>query len=89
VPGIGKILSHELLYEIHDIDRIDRFARVQDFVSFCRLVKCAKKSAGKCLGTSGKKLRTVHLKWACSETAALFLRNHPAGQRSLAPRVKP
>src|SRR5262245_36276045 len=32
VPGIGKILSLVLLYEIH---QIDRFPRVQDFVSYC------------------------------------------------------
>jgi transposase len=38
VPGIGKILSLVLLYEIHDMSR---FPRVQDFVSSCRLVKCA------------------------------------------------
>src|SRR5262249_44516895 len=43
VPGIGKILSLVLLYEIH---QIDRFPRVQDFASYCRLVKCAKESAG-------------------------------------------
>src|SRR5215467_8869741 len=34
VPGIGKILSLVLLYEMHDIAR---FPRVQDFVSYCRL----------------------------------------------------
>ena len=44
VPGMGKILSLVLLYEMHDITR---FPRVQDFVSYCRLVKCAKESAGK------------------------------------------
>jgi len=44
VPGIGKILSLVLLYEIH---RIDRFARVQDLASYCRLVKCSKESGGK------------------------------------------
>jgi transposase len=81
VPGIGKILSLVLLYEIHDIDR---FASVQDFVSYCRLVKCAKESAGKRLGTSGKKIGKGHLKWAFSEAATLFLRNNPAGQISLA-----
>jgi transposase len=43
VPGIGKILSLVLLYEIHEIQR---FPSVQDFVSYCRLVKCAKESAG-------------------------------------------
>ena len=54
VPGIGKILSLVLLYEIHEIDR---FPRVQDFVSYCRLVKCAKESAGKRSGTSGTQNR--------------------------------
>jgi transposase len=81
VPGIGKILSLVLLYEIHDIAR---FASVQDFVSYCRLVKCAKESAGKRLGTSGKKIGNGHLKWAFSEAATLFLRNNAAGQKSLA-----
>jgi transposase len=81
VPGIGKILSLVLLYEIHDIDR---FPRVQDVVSYCRLVKCAKESAGKRLGTSGKNIGKAHLKWAFFEAAALFLRNNPEGQRLLA-----
>jgi transposase len=81
VPGIGKILSLVLLYEIHDIDR---FPRVQDFVSYCRLVKCAKESAGKRLGTSGKKIGNAYLKWAFSEAAVLFLRNNPTGQKHLA-----
>ena len=44
VPGIGKILSLVLLYEIHDSTR---FPRVQDFVSSCRLGTCAKEAAGK------------------------------------------
>ena len=44
VPGIGEILSLVLLYEIHDIGR---FPRVQDLGCYCRLVKCAKESAGK------------------------------------------
>jgi transposase len=43
-PGIGKILSLVLLYEMHDIHRCPR---VQACVSYCRLVKCAKDSAGK------------------------------------------
>jgi transposase len=81
VPGIGKILSLVLLYEIHDITR---FPRVQDFVSYCRLVKCAKESAGKRYGTSGTKIGNAYLKWAFSEAAVLFLRNNPAGQKYLA-----
>ena len=78
VPGIGEILSLVLLYEIHDIQR---FPRVQDFVSYCRLVKCAKESAGKRYGTSGTKIGNAYLKWAFSEAAVLFLRANPAGQK--------
>jgi transposase len=81
IPGIGKILALVLLYEIHDIDR---FPRVQEFVSYGRLVKCAKESAGKRYGTSGKKIGHAYLKWAFSEAAVLFLRNNPAGQKYLA-----
>ena len=81
VPGIGKILSLVLLYEIH---HIDRFPSVQDFASYCRLVKCSQESAGKRLGTSGKKIGNAPLKWAFSEAASLFLRNNPQGQKLLA-----
>ena len=81
VPGIGKILSLVLLYAIHDIAR---FPRVQDVVSYCRLVKCAKESAGKRYGTSGTKIGNAYLKWAFSEAAVLFLRDNPAGQNYLA-----
>jgi transposase len=78
VHGIGKILALVILYEIHDINR---FPTVQDFVSYARLVKCAKESAGKRHGTSGKKIGNVHLKWAFSEASVLFLRGNPAGQK--------
>jgi transposase len=81
VPGIGEILSLVLLYEIH---AIQRFPRVQDFVSYCRLVKCAKESAGKRYGTSGTKIGNAYLKWAFSEAAVLFLRANPGGQKYLA-----
>jgi transposase len=83
VPGIGKILSLVLLYEIH---QIERFPSVQDFASYCRLVTCAKESGGKRLGTSGKKIGNAHLKWAFAEAAALFLRNNEPGQKLLARR---
>ncbi len=39
VPGIGKIISLVILYEIYNINR---FPRVQDFASYARLVKCKK-----------------------------------------------
>ena len=77
VPGIGQILALVILYEIQDIAR---FPRVQDFVSYCRLVKCAKESNGKRLGTSGKKIGNVHLRWAFAEAAVLFLRHNQLGK---------
>jgi transposase len=80
IPGVGKILALVLLYESHDIQR---FPRVREFASYCRLVKCAKASAGKRYGTSGQKLGNASLKWAFSEAAVLFSRNNPAGQKYL------
>ncbi|MFC1751294.1 IS110 family transposase [Pseudomonadota bacterium] len=78
VPGIGKILALVLLYEIHTIDR---FEKVGNFLSYSRLVKCAKESAGKRYGTSGAKIGNVHLRWAFGEAACLFLRQNEAGQK--------
>ena len=82
VPGIGQILALVLLYEIQDMAR---FPRVQDFVSYGRLVKCAKESNGKQLGTSGKKIGNVHLRWACAEAAVLFIRQSQPGKAYFAP----
>ena len=44
IDGVGEILSMTMLYEIHDIDR---FPRVQDFLSYCRLAPGQHISAGK------------------------------------------
>jgi transposase len=85
VPGIGKILRLVLLYEIHAIQRCPS---VQAVVSYCRLVTCAKASAGKRYGTAGAKSGNASLTWACSEAAVRFLRDHPAGQKSLTRREK-
>jgi transposase len=74
IPGVGRVLGLTILYEIHEISR---FPSVQDFVSYCRLVKSAKESAGKIIGSSGKKIGNAHLKWAFSEAAVLFLRRNP------------
>ncbi len=76
VPGIGQTLALTILYEM---ERIDRFPRVQEFLSYSRLVKCAKESAGKRYESSGSKIGNAHLKWAFSEAAVLFLKcNEPA-----------
>jgi transposase len=81
IPGVGKVLALTILYEIHDITRFDR---VQEFASYARLVKCAKESAGKRYGTSGAKMGNVHLKWAFSEAAVLFVRHSAEGKKLLA-----
>lgn len=81
VPGIGKVLALTILYEIHDITRV---GRVQECASYARLVKDQKQSAGKTFGTSGAKMGNVHLKWAFSEAAVLFLRHTKDGKKLLA-----
>ena len=70
-----------LRYAIHDITR---FPRGQDVVSSCRLVQCARASAGKRVGTAGAKSGNAHLQWAFSEAAVVCLRAHPAAQQDLA-----
>ena len=77
VPGIGQMLALVILSESQDLHR---FPRVQDFVSSCRVVKCAKASNGKRLGTSGKKIGNVHLRWAFAEAAVLFIRQSQSGK---------
>jgi transposase len=71
IPGIGKILSLVMLYEIHDIRR---FPRVQDFTSYARLIRPKKTSAGKCYGSGNGKIGNSYVKWAFSEAVILFLR---------------
>ena len=77
IPGIGKVLSLTVLYEIHDIRR---FEKVQQFASYSRLVKCQQTSAGKVVGTGGGKNGNAYLKWAFSEAAVLFLGKCPEGK---------
>jgi transposase len=77
VPGIGKVLSLLILYEIQDVSR---FPKVANFISYARLVKCPHESAGKKSGSPNSKIGNPHLKWAFSEAAVLFLRDHNPAQ---------
>jgi transposase len=81
IPGGGKILRLGRLYDIH---QIERFPRVQEFASSCRLVKWRKAAGGNRLGTSGKQIGNAPLTGAFSAAATLFWRNHPQGQQLLA-----
>jgi transposase len=81
IPGIGKILSLVMLYEI---DQAARFPEVGNFLSYARLVRCEHESAGKKKGSGGKKIGNAHLKWAFGEAACLMLRAMPEAKKWLA-----
>jgi transposase len=81
IPGVGQIRSLVLWYEIHDLARVPR---LQDVVSYGRVVKCAKASAGKRSGTAGTTIGNASLTGAFSEAAVLCLRHTPVGQKDLA-----
>src|SRR5262245_31183241 len=78
IPGVGKVLALILLYELHDVQR---FARAGQFLSYARLVRCLHESAGKKLGSGGKKIGNAHLRWAFAEAACLFLRASERAKR--------
>jgi transposase len=77
IPGIGPILALNILYEIGDISR---FERVQDFASYCRLIRPQKTSAGKVVAPSRGKIGNAHLKWTFSEAACGFPRKNDWGK---------
>lgn len=77
IHGVAQVLALTILYEVQDIRR---FPRVQEFLSYSRLVKSAKESAGKRLGSGGSKIGNAHLKWAFSEASVCFLSNNEAGR---------
>ena len=80
INGIGRILALTIIYEIGDIHR---FASVQKFASYARLVKCKAESTGKVYGTQGNKIGNAYLKWAFSEASVLLLRHNQNANRYL------
>jgi transposase len=74
VPGIGRILAMTILFEL---DAIERFPTVKDFLSYSRLVKGSVASAGKVKGLTGGKMGNAYLRWAFGEAAMICKRNHP------------
>lgn len=85
IPGVGKLISLMLLYEIHNIDR---FPTVGDFLSYARLVTPKQISDGKVTGQGGAKIGNAHLKWAFSEAALMMLRYSERAQQFLARKQK-
>ena len=78
IPGVGPILALVLLYEIHDMRRFDA---VGQFLSYARLVRPDRESAGKKHGFGNKKIGNGHLRWAFAEAVCLFLRGNEQAQR--------
>ena len=73
IPGVGKVLALTILYEI---ENIDRFERVQNFISYCRLIKCPRESSGKRMGSKNSKIGNANLKWAFNQAACLFIKDN-------------
>jgi len=74
IPGVGDVLALTILYEA---ENIARFQSVQNFSSYCRLVKGSVASAGKFKGLRGGKLGNPYLRWAFGEAAILCKRDNP------------
>ena len=85
IPGVGQVLALTILYEVGDIRRFDDAGQ---FLSYARLVRPAKESAGKRVGTSNRKMGNAHLKWAFREAAALMTRHVPAAKAFAARKAK-
>jgi len=64
VPGVGRMIGLNLIYEIHDISR---FKTVQRFSSYCRVVRCERSSNGKSKGSRNQKIGNPYLKWSMSQ----------------------
>ena len=80
IHGVGRVLA---LTIVHEICTVKRFPRVQEFLSYSRLVVCGHESAGKRKGSGGRKIGNAHLKWAFSQAAALLLRDKPEAKKMI------
>lgn len=63
---------------------VGRFGSEGVFLSYARLVRPRKTSAGKVTGRGGGKIGNAHLKWAFSEAACLLARESAQAKRFLA-----
>jgi transposase len=71
IPGVGKILGLTIMLETGPIKR---FAKVGNYVSYCRKVTSKWTSNGKAKGKGNKKNGNKYLAWAFSEAAELARR---------------
>lgn len=74
IPGVGKILGLTIMLETGPISR---FAKVGNYVSYCRKVSSKWISNDKVKGKGNKKSGNKYLAWAFSEAAELARRLYP------------
>ena len=74
VPGIGKILALTISLETGNINR---FRKVGNFVSYCRLVESRRRSNDKKKGENNRKNGNKYLCWAFIESANFSKRFDP------------
>ena len=78
LPGVGKILALTIMLETGPVSR---FAKVGNYVSYCRKVSSHWSSNGKVKGGGNKKNGNRYLAWAFSEAAELA-RRYEGGARA-------
>jgi len=77
IPGVGKILALTIMLETGPISR---FAKVGNYVSYCRKVASTWLSNEKVKGAGNKKNGNKYLAWAFSEAATYARRYHSASR---------
>jgi transposase len=77
IPGVEKILSVTIMFETGPIER---FAKVGNYVSYCRKVASKWVSNEKTKGKGNTRNGNKYLSWAFSEAAAHARRHHNASQ---------
>jgi transposase len=77
VPGIGKTLALTISLETGNINR---FRKVGNYVSYCRLVESTRKSNDKKKGENNRKSGNKYLCWAFIEAANFSKRFDPLAQ---------
>ncbi len=75
IPGIGKILSATIYYEI---GQIHRFASAKAFASYCRVAPTIAQSGAITRRGRNRKQGNRLLKWAFSEAAQMAIQGYPS-----------
>jgi transposase len=77
IPGVGRILGITIMFETGPIER---FAKVGNYVSYCRKVASKWVSNEKTKGKGNTRNGNKYLSWAFSEAASHARRHHDASQ---------